>query len=108
LGHQALGQYYGAELKLAIKPMHGKVSAIQHDGKGIYKDIVQPLDVCRYHSLIIDTRPVDDLIITATTEEGECMSFVHKRDQVTGIQYHPEAILTAYGIELLGNWLKSI
>lgn len=108
LGHQALGQYYGAELKLAIKPMHGKVSTIQHDGKGIYKNIVNPLDVCRYHSLIIDTKQVDDLIITAKTDQGECMSFVHRSHQVTGIQYHPEAILTAFGIELLDNWLKSI
>lgn len=108
LGHQALGQYYGAELKLAIKPMHGKVSTIQHDGKGIYKNIVNPLDVCRYHSLIIDTKQVDDLIITAKTDQGECMSFVHRSHQVTGIQYHPEAILTAFGIELLDNWLRSI
>lgn len=108
LGHQALGQYYGAELKLALRPMHGKVSSIRHNEKGIYEGIVNPLSVCRYHSLIIDNKNAQSLVTTARTEEGECMSFVHEVDPSTGIQYHPEAILTDFGIEILGNWLKTI
>lgn len=106
LGHQALGQYYGAELKLAVKPMHGKVSAIRHNEKGIYQGMPQPLNVCRYHSLVIELPTGSLLKETATTEEGECMSFVHASEPITGIQYHPEAILTERGIDLLSNWLK--
>src|SRR5574343_821419 len=106
LGHQALGQYYGADLKLALKPMHGKVSAIQHNAQGIYQNLPQPLNVCRYHSLVIELPSGGTLLETARTAEGECMSFIHAEQAITGIQFHPEAILTEHGMEILSNWLK--
>jgi len=108
LGHQALGQFYGAELSLAEKPMHGKVSAIQHDEKGIYAHLPNPLNVCRYHSLLLKNMQDTPLQITAQTDIGECMSFKHRHLPVTGIQYHPEAILTEHGLQVLKNWLSTI
>jgi anthranilate synthase/aminodeoxychorismate synthase-like glutamine amidotransferase len=108
LGHQALGQFYGAELKQAVKPMHGKVSEISHNHEGIYKDLPDPIKVCRYHSLLIENNETTGLITTATTSIGECMSFRHAELPVTGIQYHPEAILTEHGLQILRNWLDLI
>jgi para-aminobenzoate synthetase component 2 len=108
LGHQALGQFFGASLSKAITPMHGKVSDIFHNSDGIYSGLNNPLKVCRYHSLILRHLEKTDLEITAQTAEKECMSFQHKGLQVTGIQYHPEAILTESGLMLLANWLKII
>ncbi len=105
LGHQALGQFFGAGLSLAERPMHGKVSEISHDGKHIYAGLPDPLRVCRYHSLVLNDLSSTDLHITATTATGECMSFGHKRLPLTGIQYHPEAILTEHGLQILENWL---
>ncbi len=108
LGHQALGQFFGAELKLAQKPMHGKVSAIRHDGKGIYKDVPNPLNVCRYHSLVLERVEEAGLQVSATTSIGECMGFYHPDLRIAGMQYHPEAILTECGLQLLSNWLDTI
>ena len=106
LGHQALGEYFGADLTKAIRPMHGKVSEIIHNSEGLYEGLTNPLKVCRYHSLIIRSLEKTELKITAETKEKECMSFQHKTLPVTGIQYHPEAILTEHGLDLLKNWLK--
>jgi para-aminobenzoate synthetase component 2 len=108
LGHQALGMFFGATLVKAAKPMHGKVSAIDHKGEGVYKGIKKPLNVCRYHSLILDNLEKTDLETTASTAQGECMGFRHRQLPITGIQYHPEAILTENGLDLLHNWLKII
>jgi anthranilate synthase/aminodeoxychorismate synthase-like glutamine amidotransferase len=108
LGHQALGQFFGSELILAKRPMHGKVSAITHDGDLIYKNIPDPLNVCRYHSLVLRNAENAALRVTASTSDGECMSFRHKTLPITGIQYHPEAILTEHGLKILGNWLETI
>jgi len=108
LGHQALGTYFGAQLAKAIQPMHGKVSSISHTSDGIYSAIPNPLNVCRYHSLILKNLDTTDLIITAETKEKECMGFQHKLLPLTGIQYHPEAILTEHGLKLLQNWLHLV
>ncbi|MCC6818014.1 MAG: aminodeoxychorismate/anthranilate synthase component II [Bacteroidia bacterium] len=108
LGHQALGQYFGAELLLAQKPMHGKVSYIEHTGKGIYKGLPNTFEVCRYHSLILKLSNSPSLVTTAYTKEGECMGFDHVRLPISGMQYHPEAILTQFGLKLLKNWLDTI
>lgn len=108
LGHQALGTYFGAQLVKAIQPMHGKISAITHATDGIYKGIPSPFNVCRYHSLIIQNIKPTDLLTTAQTSVGECMGFQHKHLPITGIQYHPEAILTEHGLKLLGNWLEMV
>lgn len=108
LGHQALGQFFGSELHLAKRPMHGKVSAITHDKEGIYKHIENPLNVCRYHSLVLRHTENEVLHTTAYTVDNECMSFRHKTLPITGIQYHPEAILTEHGLQILKNWLETI
>lgn len=107
LGHQALGQFFGASLCLAHKPMHGKTSVISHNGEGIYKGLPGQIEVCRYHSLLLEDIDAGILNITAKTSEEECMSYQHRYLPVTGIQYHPEAILTTYGLQILDNWLKS-
>jgi anthranilate synthase/aminodeoxychorismate synthase-like glutamine amidotransferase len=107
LGHQALAQFYGARLKQALRPMHGKVSAITHNSEGIYKGLPNPLKVCRYHSLVIENN-TSILETTASADNGECMSFRHASFPVTGIQYHPEAILTDHGLRILENWLGMI
>ena len=108
LGHQALGTYFGAQLVKAIRPMHGKVSAITHKTSGIYAAIPNPLNVCRYHSLVLQNLETTELMLTAETLEKECMGFQHKQLPITGIQYHPEAILTEHGLKLLQNWLDLV
>lgn len=106
LGHQALGTFFGATLKRAERPVHGKVSPVYHNGSGLYKDLPQGFNVCRYHSLILDNLSPDALEISARTEGQECMGFVHRELPVYGMQYHPEAILTEYGLKQLERWLK--
>ncbi|MDP2175557.1 MAG: aminodeoxychorismate/anthranilate synthase component II [Bacteroidota bacterium] len=108
LGHQALGEFFGGKLVLAQKPMHGKVSEIQCQATGIYQDLPKTFNVCRYHSLIIQNLENTPLKTTATTNNHECMSFDHQDLPITGIQYHPEAILTENGLKILANWLNSI
>ncbi|MBL7838084.1 MAG: aminodeoxychorismate/anthranilate synthase component II [Bacteroidetes bacterium] len=108
LGHQALGQYFGYPLKLAKRPMHGKVSSLIHNGQGIYQDLPNGFKVCRYHSLIIEVESNTALVQTAQTEDNECMGFAHSNMSVVGMQYHPEAILTENGLKLLDNWLRLI
>ena len=107
LGHQVIGQVYGGQVVRADRLMHGKTSDIYHDGKTIFRGLKNPLTVTRYHSLIVkkDTLP-DCLEISAETSEGEIMAFRHKELLVEGVQFHPEAILTEQGYELLGNFLK--
>ncbi|MES2619100.1 MAG: aminodeoxychorismate/anthranilate synthase component II [Bacteroidota bacterium] len=106
LGHQALGQFFGATLVKSIKPMHGKISAIQNNQQGIYHQLPATINICRYHSLILKDMDKTPLISTAQTDEGECMSFIHPSLPITGIQYHPEAILTENGMTILRNWLS--
>lgn len=106
LGHQVIGQAYGALIAKAKKPMHGKMSLISHAGQGIFKDVAQPLQVGRYHSLIVseDNFP-DCLHITARSDEGEIMGLAHKEFPVYGLQFHPESILTESGHKLINNFL---
>lgn len=106
LGHQAIGELFGARLVHAEKPMHGKVSQLINNGEGIYKGLPERFNVCRYHSLLLTDLGHTPLQETAWTETGECMGFAHKTLPLTGIQYHPEAILTEHGIDLLRNWLR--
>ncbi|WP_028308575.1 aminodeoxychorismate/anthranilate synthase component II [Desulfitibacter alkalitolerans] len=107
LGHQTIGQVCGGQVVRADRLMHGKTSDIYHDGKTIFKGLKNPLTVTRYHSLIVkkDTLP-DCLEISAETSEGEIMAFRHKELLAEGVQFHPEAILTEQGYELLQNFLK--
>ncbi len=112
LGHQSIGQVFGASIVKSKKVMHGKTSLIHHDGKGVFAGLVNPFTATRYHSLVIDKDTIpDDLIITAWTidENGkrdEIMGIRHKHKVLEGVQFHPESILTEYGHELLSNFLS--
>jgi anthranilate synthase component 2 len=108
LGHQAIGQAYGAKVARAKNQMHGKTSAIRHDGRGIFMGLGNPFVATRYHSLAVmrDTVP-DALEVTAWAEDGEIMGLRHRRDPVEGIQFHPESILTVEGKQLLRNFLSA-
>ena len=107
LGHQGIGVTFGAKIKNAIKLMHGKSSGINHNGKGIYKNIQQNFEAGRYHSLVIDETTLPDVLeVTATTDENVIMGIRHKDYPIDGIQFHPESILTPEGENLIKNWLE--
>ena len=105
LGHQAIAASYGAEVVRADRIMHGKTSMIFHDGRGIFKDLANPIEAVRYHSLIVQKDTVPDCLeITAWTDQGEIMGLRHRRYPVEGVQFHPESILTKAGINILQNF----
>lgn len=108
LGHQAIGEIFGGEVIRAKAPVHGKVSPIRHDGLGVFAELPNPLTVTRYHSLTLrrDNLP-EELIITSETEDGEIMGIRHRELPIEGVQFHPEAILTEKGHELLANAVKN-
>lgn len=107
LGHQCMGEVFGGKVLNAQRIMHGKISTITHNGKGIFKDIPNPFKATRYHSLAIerDSCP-KELIVTARSEDDEIMAVEHETLPVYGVQFHPESILTEYGLHLLNNFLK--
>ena len=108
LGHQAIGLTFGATITYAKRLMHGKTSDITCDGEGIFKGLGdRPFKAMRYHSLVIDRATLPDcLTITAESEDGEIMGVRHKEHLVTGIQFHPESIMTPVGKRILRNFLK--
>jgi len=107
LGHQCIAQVFGGEVVRAEKLIHGKTSTIRHNETGIFKDIAQPLEATRYHSLIVRRESLpDSLQITAETAEGEIMGLQHRHLPIHGVQFHPESILTAEGKKLLANFLR--
>jgi anthranilate synthase component 2/para-aminobenzoate synthetase component 2 len=107
LGHQSVGAAFGAEIVNAPRLMHGKTSMIHHDGKTIFKNLSNPFEATRYHSLIIkkETLP-KDFDITAWTDQNEIMGIRHKEFILEGVQFHPESILTNAGKDLLRNFLN--
>ncbi len=107
LGHQALGEVHGARVVRAGRLMHGKTSPVEHDGSGLYRDLPNPFEATRYHSLLLERASVaDPLVVTAWTAEGEVMGIRHRRHPAWGVQFHPESILTADGMGLLANFLR--
>ncbi|GBR56317.1 anthranilate synthase component II [Gluconobacter sphaericus] len=106
LGHQAIGQVFGAEVVRAPMPMHGKISAVHHDGTGVFAGLPEPVDVVRYHSLTLapDSIP-ETLVVNARTEDGVIMGVRHRDYPVHGVQFHPESIASVAGRELLANFL---
>jgi anthranilate synthase component 2 len=107
LGHQAIGQAFGGRIVRAQRVMHGKLSAVAHDGRGVFTDVPAPLTVTRYHSLAIErTTLPPELEVSATSEDGEIMGVRHRGLGVEGVQFHPEAILTEHGHALLRNFLE--
>lgn len=106
LGHQAINQYFGGTLKKGEVPMHGKVSTITQTVKdSIFNDITLSFNVVRYHSLVID-KLANDLEVIAESIDHEVMAIKHKRLKIYGVQFHPESILTDFGLKLLDNWIK--
>ena len=107
LGHQCIGQVYGGQVTHARVPTHGKSSLIQHDGKKIYKNLPNPFQCGRYHSLVIQLdRYSTKLEVTATTSDAVIMGIRHVEYVIEGIQFHPESIMTAVGHDLLRNFLS--
>lgn len=105
LGHQAIAQAFGAEVRAADQPMHGKTSLIHHESKGLFHDLPNPLTVARYHSLIVHNDVPDEIEVTATSEAGEIMALRHRKYDIEGVQFHPESIITLYGKQILNNFL---
>jgi anthranilate synthase component 2 len=106
LGHQAIGQTFGGKVERARAPMHGKTSAIRHNGEGVFKGLPDGFTAARYHSLTVAREHAPEALrITAWTEDGEIMGLQHVRRPVHGVQFHPESIATECGHELLGNFL---
>jgi anthranilate synthase component 2 len=107
LGHQSIGQAFGAKIVKAKCLMHGKTSKIYHNEKGLFEGIPSPFNAVRYHSLVIDESTLpEDIEITARSDDGEIMAIEHKKYPIWGVQFHPESILTEYGHKLLENFLK--
>ncbi|MBI0326454.1 anthranilate synthase component II [Burkholderia plantarii] len=107
LGHQAIGEAFGGRVIRAKTIMHGKVSRIETDGRGVFADLPTQFDVTRYHSLAIERESLPDCLeISAWTEDGEIMGVRHKTLPIEGVQFHPESILSEHGHALLDNFLK--
>ncbi len=106
LGLQTIGQAFGGRIVRAPAPMHGKVSTIRHDGRGLFRGINGPIQATRYHSLVIerDSRP-EAIDIEAETDDGLIMAAAHKRHPIAGVQFHPESILSEHGATIIRNFL---
>ncbi|MHB8792424.1 MAG: anthranilate synthase component II [Thermoleophilia bacterium] len=107
LGHQSIGQVFGGKILRGEAPVHGKTSAVIHDGKTIFDGVENPFTATRYHSLILAQPIPDELELSAWTEDGVVMAVRHKTlPALEGVQFHPESILTAPGKQILGNFLR--
>ena len=112
LGHQSIGQSFGGTIVRAGSVMHGKTSAIHHNGEGVFAGLKQPFEATRYHSLVVDKATLPSTLeVTAWTEKDgevdEIMGLRHRELSIEGVQFHPESILTEHGYDLLNNFLKS-
>jgi para-aminobenzoate synthetase component 2 len=106
LGHQAIGVAYGAKVTRAPELLHGKTSLVQHEGAGVLAGLPSPFTGTRYHSLAVDPSTVpDEIEVTGTTASGVIMAMRHRTDDVEGVQFHPESVLTQGGHRMLANWL---
>jgi anthranilate synthase/aminodeoxychorismate synthase-like glutamine amidotransferase len=107
LGHQSIGEAFGGKTVRARSIMHGKTSAIEHDGKGVFTGLPEPFDATRYHSLVIDEASLPEVLeVTARTGDGEIMGVRHRELPIEGVQFHPESILTQAGKSMLNNFLE--
>lgn len=109
LGHQALAQHFGARICTAPRPIHGKTSLMEHDGRTVYHGLPTPLRVARYHSLTVDEDTLPEcLVTTARSEDGCVMGFRHRELPIEALQFHPESILTPHGTTIMQNWLETL
>jgi len=107
LGHQAIGYAYGGKIVQAKQLMHGKTSLVYHNGKDIFQGLPNPFEATRYHSLVVERKTLPKVLeVTAWTKDGEVMGLKHKGLAVFGVQFHPESVLTAEGMNLLRNFLN--
>lgn len=107
LGHQALGQVFGAKVVRAPHPMHGKISPVLHDGSGVFAGLPDPVSMVRYHSLTLDPASIPDaLIVNARTQDGVVMGVRHRDYPMHGVQFHPESIASESGRALLENFVR--
>jgi anthranilate synthase/aminodeoxychorismate synthase-like glutamine amidotransferase len=109
LGHQAIGEAYGGKVVRARTLMHGKTSRITHDGKGLFKDVPNPLEVMRYHSLVVETDSLPselEVLARSSDDSTEIHAIRHRDHPVWGVQFHPESILTQNGKDILRNFLR--
>ena len=107
LGHQAVGQAFGGRIVRAPQPLHGKVSSVSHSGKGVFAGLPTPMQVTRYHSLMVERETLPrELEITAESEDGVIMGLQHRELPVHGVQFHPESIASEHGHQLLRNFLS--
>jgi anthranilate synthase/aminodeoxychorismate synthase-like glutamine amidotransferase len=108
LGHQAIGQAFGGRIIRAQRVMHGKLSSIVHDQRGVFADVPSPFNATRYHSLAIERSSLPPVLdVTATADDGEIMAIRHREWPIEGVQFHPEAILTEHGKKVLANFLAA-
>jgi anthranilate synthase/aminodeoxychorismate synthase-like glutamine amidotransferase len=106
LGHQAIAAALGGRVIRAPEPVHGRTSAVLHDGTDLFAGVPSPLAACRYHSLVVDDSAFPTgLVVTARTAEGTVMALAGAADRLYGVQFHPESILTRHGFRILANFL---
>ncbi len=109
LGHQAIGEVYGGRVVHAETLMHGKTSRIRHGGQGLFENVAPDFVATRYHSLVVDRTSLPDCLeITAETADGVVMGLRHRAHPVTGVQFHPESILTTEGGRIVSNWVEGL
>ena len=112
LGHQTIAHVHGSRVIKGSRPMHGKISQITHQNVGVFKNLPSPMKVTRYHSLVVDRETLSErFLITAQSEDGDIMGIRHKELLMEGVQFHPEAVLTEHGHEMLANyiaWCKEV
>jgi anthranilate synthase/aminodeoxychorismate synthase-like glutamine amidotransferase len=107
LGHQAIVEAWGGHVRPAMTLMHGKTSRVFHDGRGVFKDLPEPFEAGRYHSLAVGRGELPAALeVSAYTEDGEVMGVRHRELPVEGVQFHPESVLTPHGLTLLGTFLS--
>ncbi|MCF8589111.1 aminodeoxychorismate/anthranilate synthase component II [Gordonia liuliyuniae] len=107
LGHQAIGEAFGATVERAPELLHGKTSLVNHDGSGVLAGLPDPFVATRYHSLTVAPATIpDELVVTGTTDTGVVMAFKHRDLPIHGVQFHPESVLTQGGHRMLANWLR--
>ncbi len=108
LGHQAIGQAFGGKV-VKTRPLHGKISNVTHNNKSLFMNVPSPLDVTRYHSLIIERETMPDTLeVTAETDDGIIMGVMHKSKPIHGVQFHPESIATEHGHNMLKNFVNAL
>ena len=108
LGHQGIGEFFGAKLIKANLPVHGKTSTLFHHNHDLFKGLPDHFEVMRYHSLVLKNIEATELEEIATTSSGEAMAIAHKKLPIIGVQFHPESILTEHGLQMLQNWLATL